>query len=129
VGAALLWASAASAVIAFSVAFLASGLIGVARQAAAAARDSLRALSDPSLDDAAKESHARAASLKLFGAFAGIALRSALVLLAPVAALWVFDALGLVPLDAAFDFLLRWDVLLLATLLGVGVWFVLRKRS
>lgn len=122
-----LWASAAVAVAAFAAAFSASGLVAVARRAAAAANDSMRVLADPSLDDTAKEQRARAASLQLFGAFGSIALRSAVVLLAPLAALWLFDVFGLVPLGAALDFLVRWDVLVVATVLGVGIWWIAEK--
>jgi len=124
----LLWASAAAAVVAFAAAFVASGLVGVAIKAGVTAQDSVRALSDPTLDDDAKEQRARAAALNLFKAFAAIALRSALVLLAPLAALWIFDALGLVPLAAAIDFLTLWEVLLATTVLGVALWLPMRKR-
>lgn len=125
---AALWFAAAAATVAFAAAFVASGLVDVARRAAGAAQDSMRALSDPTLDDAAKEQRARAASLQLFGAFGAIALRSALVLLAPLATLWALDAVGVAPLDVALDFLLRWEVIGAATLLGVLVWAVLGRR-
>ena len=124
----LLWASAVAAVAAFAAAFVASGLVGVARRAGATAQDSVRALSDPSLDDDAKEQRARAAALHLFKAFAAIALRSALVLLAPLAVLWAFDMSGLVPLDAAIDFLTLWEVLLATTVFGIGLWLAFRAK-
>jgi hypothetical protein len=124
---AVLWASAAVATIAFGAAFVASDLVGAARRASAAAQAGVKALSDPSLDDAAKERHARAASIRLFGAFATIALRSAVVFAAPLAVLWGLDAVGLAPLDEMLDFLVRWEVLLAATALGLGVWFALAR--
>ena len=119
--------AAAVAIAAFMAAFIASGLVTVATNAGMTARDSLRVMGDASLDDEAKERAVRAASLRLFGAFGAIALRSALVLAAPLAALWLFDLARLAPMDATIDFLLRWDVIIGATVAGVAVWALGRR--
>lgn len=121
--------AAAVAIAAFMAAFIASGLVTVATNAGMTARDSLRVMGDASLDDDAKERAVRAASLRLFGAFGSIALRSALTLSAPLAVIWLGDMAGIAEAVATTDFLLRWDVIIGATVIGFAAWALARRLT
>jgi hypothetical protein len=97
--------------VAFVWAFHVSGLITSARAAVTTARDAASTLNDPDLADDERERRARTASLSLLSYFVGIALRSALVLLAPALVLLVADVAGLAASDTVTAFLLTWPAL------------------
>lgn len=99
-----------------------SGIVPLARRAIGTATAAAAALRDPALDDAAREKASQAAAIALFGAFAGLLLRSALALGAAALPLLAADAAGLLPLDAAIGFLSRWDVILVLSLAGIALW-------
>ena len=116
-----------AAIIAFVVAFWASGLVRRARAAASAAKNALAAIADAKLADEEKERVVRGASLHMFGQFVMITLTAAAVLAAPVLVMWICDLSGIAPFASVSDFLLSWEVLIGATALFLAIaWLVKR---
>jgi hypothetical protein len=103
------------------------GVLRVGAQALGTARGSLATLRDPRLDDTAREQAVQAASLRLFGAFFSILLRTALVLLAAALPLGLAGLAGLAAPEAVMAFLLRWDVIALTTLAMLAGYVVWRR--
>lgn len=100
----------------FAAALWLSGLLRAGAGALATAHGALAVLRDPAMDDAAREREVQRAALRLFGAGFSILLRGALALCAAALPLWLAEATGLAPMGAVMDFLLRWEVIVLATL-------------
>ena len=121
-------AVAVGAIIAFTAAFRVSGLVKRAAAAASAARHALAAISDPGLADEEKERVVRSAALQLFVHFALITLLAAAVLVAPLVVLWVGDLSGIAPFATVFKFLLKWEVIVGATLLLFAASWLARRH-
>jgi hypothetical protein len=111
-------------VAAFMAAFLAVRIVPAAAAAIATAHGAVAAMRDPSLDDLARERAAQRASLRLFGAFGGILLRSALALAAAFLPVLAADASGIAPEAAVTGFLMRWDVIVVLTVLVTAGWLL-----
>ena len=107
--------AAALAVLMFGIAFRVANLAPRARDVVAASRRALRVMSDPGLDDLAKEKAVQKASLHLLKRFAQIVLRSTAVLLAPALLLVGFEALGMVADERVYGLLLTWQGILAST--------------
>lgn len=112
-------ATAAASIGIFLVALLLLRVVPAASNALTIARGAFEALRDPGLDDAARERAARSASIRLFGSFISILARGALAVAASLLPIWLADALGLARYDQIFDFLARWDVILIASIVLV----------
>jgi hypothetical protein len=119
--------TAIASVILFTMGLWAFGVLRVGAQALGTARGSLATLRDPRLDDTAREQAVQAASLRLFGAFFSILLRTALVLLAAALPLGLAGLAGLAAPEAVVAFLLRWDVIALTTLAMLAGYVVWRR--
>jgi hypothetical protein len=103
------------ATVAFAAAFLASGLIPAARRAVAISGQARTAMTDPGLDDMAKEKAVQAAALGLMRSTLSLAARSLACLAAPALVILGADALGLASDEAVIGVLLD-PVFIAATL-------------
>jgi len=115
-----------------SLAIFMGGLwvFGVARRGTDAlhtARYAAAILRDESVNDDTREKAARRASLQLFSAFVSILFRSAVTLLASFMPIWLADMVGLVRTRDVFEFLLRWDVILIAAIFFTGGYIALQR--
>jgi len=111
----------------FLFAFWRLDLVRVSSGAVTTARTALAAMRDESLDDAAREKAVQAASIRLTGAFVSIAVRGAVALGVSLLPIWLGDVGGLAPGDEVINFLSRWDVILIASVVIVAG-YVLRAR-
>ena len=111
-------------IVLFLIALWLLRLVPVASAAVATARGAVAAMRDPALDDAAREKAVQAASLRLMGAFASIVVRGALSLGASLLPIWLADLTGLASGWAIVDFLSRWDVIVVASVVIVAGYVV-----
>jgi len=117
------------AILAFAGAFHVSGLVARARIVMATANEAMAVMADKSLDDDAKEARAQAASIKLFGHAGIIFVLGALVLAAPAAAMWLGGVVGLADFDSSLAFLMRWDVIVVASFVFIAlIWLAGRRK-
>ena len=79
---------------------------------------------DPSLDDASREKSIQKFSINLFGSFASILIRSIATLLLAALPVYIADQLGVVKASEVTDFLSRWDVIVILTLVICAGWFL-----
>lgn len=116
--------AAFAAVAVFAVALSRLGVVKAASGAVAISRDTMGVMRDPHLDDRARENAVQRASLRLMGACFSILYRSILAVLLSLAPVWVFSALGLLTFAQVLEFLSRWDVIVIVTvvmLAGYGI--------
>ena len=112
-------------VLAFSITRLANSF----GQVMAIARRALRTISDSRLDDHDKERAARQAALQLLGQAALITLKGAITVACALFPFWLADVLALQPWDETMSFALRWDVLLITSVLMLAGWLLWRRRA
>lgn len=112
-------------VLAFSVTRLANSF----GQVMAIARRALRTISDSRLEDHDKERAARQAALQLLAQAALITLKGAITVVSALFPFWLADVLALQPWDEAMSFALRWDVLLITSVLMLAGWLLWRRRA
>jgi len=96
-----------------------SGLLRIGAEILVIAKGALASMRDPSLDDEAREAHARRAAVRLFGGFVSIFLRSVLTLLAAFLPIWAASLTGAVEIAEVLAYLARWDVIVVATVVIV----------
>jgi hypothetical protein len=116
----------ASVALFMAVLFL-SGLVAVALRAIATAQGAVAAMRAPGLDDLAREKAVQQASLRLFAAFGGILVRTALCLAAAALPVLAAGALGLATEAEVTGFLMRWDVILILTFAITAGWIAGRR--
>jgi hypothetical protein len=109
-------AAAALAVLIFVVAFRVSNIAALARDVVGTSGGALRVLSDPMLDELAKEQAVRMASLHLLKRFLQITLLAAAILVAPALLLVGLDTLGIVADERVYGILVTWQGVLASTL-------------
>jgi hypothetical protein len=117
--------AALATVAVFAVALWRLGVVNAASGAIAISRDTMGIMRDPHLDERAREQAVQRASLRLIGACGSILLRSALAVLVSLVPVWAFSALGFVTFGQVMEFLSRWDVVVIVTvvmLAGYGMW-------
>lgn len=112
-------------VLAFSMTRLASSFGRVM----AIARRATRTISDNQLDDHDKERVARQAAVQLLGQAGMITLKGAITVACALFPFWLADVLALQPWDEAMSFALRWDVLLITSVLMLAGWLLWRRRA
>jgi hypothetical protein len=125
-------ATAAAVIAVFLVAFRVCRVVPASTDALTISRGALAALRNPDLDDAARETVARQASLRLLRAFVSILVRGGLALAASLLPIWIADIAGIAPSEGVIAFLSRWDVILVAStaiVLGYLVWGRLTARQ
>ena len=117
-------ASGIASIVLFLIALWLLRLVPVASGAIATAQGAMAAMRDPALDDAAREKAVQAASLRLMGSFASIVVRGALSLGVSLLPIWLADVTGLASGAAVIDFLSRWDVIIIASVVIVAGYVV-----
>jgi hypothetical protein len=103
-------------------------LVTLAADAIAVSRRSAAVMRDAALDDDAKEAALQQGAVRLMKLALLMLVGSAVALAAPMAAVWLLELAGIMSVDGVVAILLRWDVLLLATVVGIGAFVALRKR-
>lgn len=119
-------AAAALAVLLFAVALRYSGIYPLTLDVIASARAAAGVMRDPSLDDEQREVRVQKAAVHLFKRAAQIIVLTAVVVGIPLIALVALDAAGLVALEAVFALLMRWDFIIIATVVAIVVFKVWR---
>lgn len=104
-------------------------LVPLAKDAIAISRRSAAIMRDSTLDDDAKESAMQQSAVRLMKLSFMLLVGSAVALAAPMGVIWLLEVAGLVSLDDVVAILLRWDVLVLATVVGIGSFVVLERRK
>jgi hypothetical protein len=103
-------------------------LVTFAQEAIALSRRAASIVRDAALDDDAKEVAIQQSALRLLKLTLLLLVGSVVAVAAPMAAIWLLDLVGLMSLDSVVAILLRWDFLLLATVLGIGGYVLLERR-
>ena len=118
---------AALGVAAFAVAFALLRIPAWAGESLAVAGRAHAALRDPALDDTARERAAQTAARRLFYVSGVIVVRTAVALAVAAAPLVLADGFGVVPAATVVGFLMRLDVILIAGVALVAVWWLQRR--
>lgn len=116
-----------ASIVLFLIALWRLGLVRVAAGALATAQGALAVMRDASLDDAAREKAAQAASLRLLGIFFSITWRGGLSLGISLLPIWLADISGQAASAEVIGFLSRWDVIGIASAVVVA-FYVVRVR-
>ena len=103
-------------------------IVPVSRDALKVAMAGLGAMTDSELDDASKEVAVRRAGLASIGAAFNIFWRFVLALAAAAAPIFLADAIGLVPRDAVFGLMLRWDYIIIVSVVAIALSEIVRRR-
>jgi hypothetical protein len=93
------------------------GLVDRPLAVVATSRQACRALTDPTLDDDAKEAIMRQSAKTFARQFVLISATALAAVAAPLSVVWVLAAIGLVSLKAVVGAMVSWQVLLTSTLL------------
>ena len=113
----------------FLITFWLFKITRVSAEALKTSRSAIAALGDKSLDDDAREKIIQSASIKLFGAFISILIRSVLTLAISVLPIWMAHWTEIASMDAVVDFLSRWDVIAIISIVIIGGYFVVRQAK
>lgn len=119
---------AAASIGAFLLVFWLAGVVSSAKSAIATALGALRVMRDPDLDELTRERAVQTAALRLVLNSGSIILRSLAALLSAYVPIFAADWAGVVPQAAMFDFLERWDVILISTVV-VTLGYVVGARA
>ena len=103
------------------------GLVPRTAEVVARSRESVAVLKDPQLDDEAKERYMQRSAIALFKLLGLLLAGSCLALLLPFAVVWLGEEAGLLSLDSSIRMLLRWDFLVVTTVVGFAAYFGLRR--
>ena len=117
----------AVSILCFMIAFWLVGIVPVAREAIATVRTAMASMRDPALDDLAREKAAQSAALRMIRFSGALILRSLLALAAAAVPIFAADALGLAPAERSLAFMARWDVILVASVAVLALYFALRR--
>ena len=123
----MILATAIASICIFIGALWLFGVVRVSLGAITTARDAMTTLRDKNLDDETRERAVQRASLQLFSTFASIVVRSAFAFIASILPIWLADLMDLAPLDDVSQFLLRWDVIVIAAVLMTAGYMTRRK--
>jgi hypothetical protein len=115
-------ALAAASVAVFMLAFWRLEVVVSARSAIAIMQNAIGTMRDPYLDELAREKAVQSASLKLVREAFSLIVRSALALAAAFIPLVLADQFGLAPLSATLEYLGRWDVIIVLSIVSLSIW-------
>ncbi len=120
---------AAGSIAIFLLVFWLAGVVASAKSAIAIARGAMQAMRDPGLDELARERTVQTAAIRLVVASGSLILRNLAALAAAFIPILAADWAGIAPQAAMLAFMVRWDVILVATILvtlgavvGARVW-------
>jgi hypothetical protein len=111
-------------VVLFLLAFSLLRIVPVATGATKTALEAVSAMRDPSLDDEAREKTIQNFSISLFGSFFSILIRSIAALLTAAVPIYAADKLEFVVAADVTDFLSRWDIIIILTLVICTGWYI-----
>ncbi len=115
------------AVVLFVTAFVMTGMPKSFAQVMDQARKTTSLLTNPEIDDYAKELAARSASWLMLKTGVVIAVKGAFTLAITLFPFWLADTLEIRPWKETSEFALRWDVLVDTTLAAIGIGFIWRR--
>ena len=116
-------------IVLFVMAFSFTRLSSSFGQVMAIVQQAIRVIMDSQLDDHEKERAARHAALQLLKQAVLIILKGAITVICALLPFWLADVLALQPWDETMAFALRWDVLLITTVLMLAGWLFCRRWS
>jgi hypothetical protein len=115
------------AVVLFVTAFVMTGMPKSFAQVMDQARKTTSLLTNPEIDDYAKELAARSASWLMLKTGVVIAVKGAFTLALTLLPFWLADTLEVRSWNETTGFALRWDVLVGTTLAAIGIGFIWRR--
>lgn len=121
--------SALLSVLFFLIAFWRLKITRVGTNAVKTAQAALATMSDKSMDDEAREKAIQGASIKLFGAFFSIVIRSALALGISFLPIGMAHWTGLATMDEVIGFLSRWDVIVVISVVMIGGYLLFARSK
>lgn len=120
-------AVAALSVLAFLAAFWRIGVVGAATGAMTTASGAMRVIASRELDDDTKERETQRAAIGLLGGVLSILWRSVAALVAAGIPIYVAEAAGLVGSETVIDFLARWDVIVIVSIVMIAAYLAVRR--
>lgn len=120
-------AVAIASILAFVIVFWKAGVVPAAQKAIATASHAGKVMSSKELDDDVKEKEVQKSAIGLLGSVASITIRSVLALIAAAVPIYGAEAAGLVSSDAVIDFLSRWDVIIIVSVVMIAGYIVGRR--
>ena len=120
-------AVAVASILAFLVAFWAVKVVAAATKAITTATGAMKILANKDLDDAAKEKATQKAAISLLRSVVSIATRCAVSIVAAGIPIYAAQVLGIAPVSDTIDFLSRWDVILISSLVISVLYLVGRQ--
>ncbi len=109
-------------VVAFALLLHVVRLVERTRDVLTVSREATRVLQDSALTDRAKEVAVQRGALQLLRLLLVLVAGTLTCLLAPLAAIWLFQSAGLVSLDGVLALLARWDFLLTGSVIGLATY-------
>ena len=120
-------AVAIASILAFVIVFWMAGVVPAAQKAIATASHAGKVMSSKELDDDVKEKEVQKSAIGLLGSVASITIRSVLALIAAAVPIYGAEAAGLVSGDAVIDFLSRWDVIIIVSVVMIAGYIAGRR--
>ena len=115
------------AVLLFALVFTLTRLPRNCTQALVIAEQAMSVITDRNLDDEAKESATQQAALKMLKQGGLITIKAVITLAATVLPVFVADAMALSSWQNTSEFAMRWDVLLVTTVVMLTAWWIWRR--
>lgn len=112
----------------FLLAFWRIGWVAILAESMATIRQGFAAMRDPALEESAREAVVQKTALRLVIISVSLLLRSLMILAAVLIVPLIADSIGVVPLTETLAFMLRWDFILITTMViglayfMVGLW-------
>jgi hypothetical protein len=120
-------AVAIASILAFVIVFWKAGVVPAAQKAIATASHAGKVMSSKELDDDVKEKEVQKSAIGLVGSVVSITVRSVVSLIAAAVPIYGAEAAGLVGADAVIDFLSRWDVIIIVSVVMIAGYIVGRR--
>lgn len=120
-------AVAIASILAFVIVFWKAGVVPAAQKAIDTASHAGKVMSSKELDDDVKEKEVQKSAIGLLGSVVSITVRSAVSLIAAAVPIYGAEAAGLVGADAVIDFLSRWDVIIIVSVVMIAGYIVGRR--
>lgn len=116
-----------ASILVFVLVFWKAGVVPAAQKAIATASGAGKVMSSKDLDDEVKEKEVQKAAIGLLGSVVSITVRSILSLVAAAVPIYGAEAAGLVSADLVIDFMSRWDVIIIVSVVMIAGYFVVRR--
>ncbi len=117
-------AIAVASILVFVVVFWIAGVVPAAQKAMATASHAGTVMSSKELDDDIKEKEVQKAAIALLGSVVSITARSLLALVAAAIPIYGADAAGLAGSETVIDFMSRWDVIIIVSVIMIAGYVV-----